>query len=1661
MTHFFNFQPFRGGRLLLTLLLGLNWLTAARAQAPSIAVSYSGDPISNASGFTCYVPPIFPVGEFLFTITDNSPRAALQVRAGYITQAGTYPGVAVGGWVGSTNVYRITTAQLRTAGMDFESFGTVYVDVTDPDLNYVDVLEPVAVGVDIFIDVFPPTRVNNDIQLSAQIAGTADPNSLFWSTDGTGTFDDATAAAPTYTPSGLDYGRTLSFALGASPVFSTDFARCGGQDAENFYVAPSTTPTISGFSPASGYVGGTVTLTGTNLDQVTAVDFWSGVPVAGFTANAAGTTLTVPITRAMQSVMQPGVFTVTTAGGDVAASSTDFTVLDRPITITHSYVGQPTSLNDCYPTTYFPTGTHTFTVIDPDLPTADLEITAGFTQLTPGGSTQPVPGTVVGNTFRVTTTALIGAGLYDGQVGELHVMAHDPWVLTSVESFVVTDLARPIALTIDAGSDQLVSVGADAFLNAQIDPYGNPQELEITWYRQFPGDGSFSNPNDPATGYTPDADDLAAGFVDLVCQVSNVAFGSPRLYCSASDVVRINFDVPPTITSFTPTSGPVGTVVTINGQFLGGATDVSFGAATGTGLTVVSGTQIRVTVPVGATSGPFTVFTGAGSAQPAGAFTVTATGNAAPTALGLSPQSVTENTASGTAIGNFSTTDPNAGNTHTYSLVSGTGSTHNAQFSISGGQLRTAAVFDFETQPSRSVRVRTTDQGGLFFERAFTLTVTNANEAPTFAAQTRSIAENSANGTAVGIALAATDPDGGSTLTYSILSGNTGGAFTFGTGGQLRVANVAALDFETMPAFTLTVRVSDGTLTAQNTVTVNLINVVEPPTGLTFFPVAGAPGSVVRVTGTGFTAASSARFNGAAATGTRFVSAAELIATVPGNATSGALTAVTGGTTLTGAGFTVLGGAAPRLTYFTPLKAPVGTTITVAGAGFTGVTGVRFGAVSAPGYVVNSATSLTVPVPTGAVSGSRIYILTGQGMTQSARAFTLILPPTLTLAAPAYGAPGALTVLTGTNLTNASTVTFNGTPAASFTVESATRIVATIPAGATSGPVEVETVAGTANTAFSIVSGPAPTLTTLTPGSGLVGATVVLGGTNLNGATSVRFNATEAVGYVVNSASQITASVPTGATTGKVWVLTPRGLTCSATPFTVVTTAPTAPVISSFAPNYGSPGALVVLTGLRLGGATAVTFGGGVAAASFTATATQLIATVPIGAVTGTISVTTPGGSAITGSAFTISTPAAPAISGFSPGSGPVGTSVTVSGSGFTGVTSVRLNGLAVVPTVPNAGQLSFPVPTGATSGRISILASGGLMRSATDFIVVPAPAITAFSPASGAVGSAVTLTGTNLTGATAVRFNGVSAPVFTVVSATQLTVTVPAGATTGVLSVTTPGGTATSATTFTVVPTPAPTISSISPASGIIGTTVTVSGTHLTGATVVQLNGKPAESYVVTSATSLNVVVSEGTTTGLVSVTTLGGTALSPAPFTVLPTPDIDALAPVRGPVGTVVTLRGTGLSGATGVRFGATAAGTFSAAPDGLTATATVPAGTVAVAQVSLTNAQATATSAQVFTLTLMRPNGVGWVPAVQVVPYPNPAGSAQRLTVQVLNRPQVLGSAAVYLFDALGRRVRSAPLDVATGEAHFELTGLAPGVYIARCGTASARVLVGAGQ
>jgi large repetitive protein len=327
------------------------------------------------------------------------------------------------------------------------------------------------------------------------------------------------------------------------------------------------------------------------------------------------------------------------------------------------------------------------------------------------------------------------------------------------------------------------------------------------------------------------------------------------------------------------------------------------------------------------------------------------------------------------------------------------------------------------------------------------------------------------------------------------------------------------------------------------------------------------------------------------------------------------------------------------------------------------------------------------------------------------------------------------------------------------------------------------------------------------------------------------------------------------------------------------------PTISSFNPTSGPIGTSVHISGSGFGGsspATAVTFNG--TTAMFTVDSnTAITATVPAGATDGPIAVTDTEGTATSSASFDVTPSPVPTIASFTPTTGPVGTSVGITGTGFIGASAVKFNGTTAAFTIGSTTQITATVPGGATTGPIEVTTPGGTAASATNFTVTAGGfAITSFNPTSGVIGTSVVITGVGFTGANHVRFNGTSA-MFTVNSPTQITAIVPAGATTGPISVTKPGDTATSATNFTVTPSPVPTLTSFNPTSGVVGTSVVITGTGFTGATAVTFNGTPA-TFTVNSDTQITATVPAGATTGPIAVTTPGGTATSATSFTVTP---------------------------------------------------------------------------------------------------------------------------------------------------------------------------------
>ncbi|MFT4252288.1 MAG: IPT/TIG domain-containing protein, partial [Caulobacter sp.] len=365
-------------------------------------------------------------------------------------------------------------------------------------------------------------------------------------------------------------------------------------------------------------------------------------------------------------------------------------------------------------------------------------------------------------------------------------------------------------------------------------------------------------------------------------------------------------------------------------------------------------------------------------------------------------------------------------------------------------------------------------------------------------------------------------------------------------------------------------------------------------------------------------------------------------ATVTVTATDSSNTAYTGS-----AQATLTISALPTVTSISPTSGPTagGTTVVITGSGFStaNATGaVLFGAATAT-YTINSNTQITATSPAQTAGTYNVTVTNPNGTSAASTSdqFTYVAPPTVTAVSPSAGPTGGTTtvIITGTNLLNATAVTFGGTAATGYTVNGATQITATAPAGsAGTVDVRVTTVGGTSATSsadyYTYVA--APTINAVSPTAGPTGGgtTVVISGSGFSAAPTtgaVKFGASSAT-YTINSNTQITATSPANsAGTYDVTVTTPGGTsaTSSNDQFTYVS----APTVTAVSPNAGSTNGnqTVVITGTNLSGATNVVFGATSATGYTINSATQITATSPAGS-SGTLNVrvTTVGGTSPT-----------------------------------------------------------------------------------------------------------------------------------------------------------------------------------------------------------------------------------------------------------------------------------------------------------------------------------------------------------------------------------------------------------------------------------------------
>ena len=277
-----------------------------------------------------------------------------------------------------------------------------------------------------------------------------------------------------------------------------------------------------------------------------------------------------------------------------------------------------------------------------------------------------------------------------------------------------------------------------------------------------------------------------------------------------------------------------------------------------------------------------------------------------------------------------------------------------------------------------------------------------------------------------------------------------------------------------------------------------------------------------------------------------------------------------------------------------PVAGPTGggNTVTINGTNFLSGTTVKFGTTASAMVTFVSATQLKAVAPAHAAGTVDVTVTTlgGTSAIVAGDHYTYDLPPTVSSVSPVAGPTGGGNTVTinGTNFLSGMTVKFGTTASAMVTFVSATQLKAVAPAHA-AGTVDVTvtTLGGTS----AIVAGDhyaygPPTASSFTPTSGITGSTVTINGTSFVPGATVKFGTTASTTVTFVSGTQIKATVPNGAVTGKISVTTPAGTGTSASNFTVTLS------ITSFSPTSGPAGTVVTITGTGFNSSSSVKFNG-------------------------------------------------------------------------------------------------------------------------------------------------------------------------------------------------------------------------------------------------------------------------------------------------------------------------------------------------------------------------------------------------------------------------------------------------------------------------------------
>lgn len=1393
-------------------------------------------------------------------------------------------------------------------------------------------------------------------------------------------------------------------------------------DADVFvFDVPGVFPGLT--TPGAGPTGGgTLASYGGNLANLTSVLF-DGSPIAytsttNVPPNGGPSTTTVKMTtppHAAGSVVvtftnaqgsSPGISTAFfTYGAPVISSlSAGFGPLSggNPVTITGTGLGNATavSFGGTLATSFTINSGTSITAIAPPhvVGTVDIRVTnaAGTSAVVPADkyiytgvpvitNVSPNSGTTGGGTVvTLTGTGFLSAtsATFGGTPGTGIQIINDTQM--KVTSPAKTAGTFHIIVTNAAGASTPVAADQFTFLppavtkvSSNAGPTGGGTVVTITGtdFFRITGPTGVLFGATPATSYTVNSSTsiIATSPFSAISTAVDVRVQNSGAISAITVADEFTYGFP-VLSAISPGAGSTGgsTVVTLTGKNFSLATDVTFDGIPALSFTVNSDTKITATTPAHAAGTIEVVVTNLNGSSTSSAGSKYTYG--VPVVTLLTPNLGINTGGTSVAI---------SGSGFYYATAVSFGSTPAASFTINSDSSITATA---PLHTAGIVDVRVTNAAGtsaIVLADQYTyliipkITAVTPNTGPAVGGTTVTI---------TGLGLASTT---------AVFFGGTPGVINTHTGDTQITATSPA---HVVGAIDITVSNAVGT---SPTSAADIFTYYGSPTITSVTPNAGPTfgGTSVTIKGTNLLSVTIVNFGGFAATSFTANSDTTITAIAPGQGAGLVDIQVinpNGASSLT---------PADQFTYFSPPTVTNvvprggsqfgGTSVAITGTNFTYATAVKFGTTNATSFTINSNSSITAISPPNSPATVDVTVVNAAGTSPT---FTADLytfgTPAVTNVTPNFDVytGGAPITISGARFSNATAVSFGGTPAAAFNVVNDSTISATAPAHA----VGVYDVTVANNTGTSPVSnadkftfkGPSE-ITSVTPNKGGTagGTSVTIIGANFDVVTSVSFNATPVTSFTINSATKITAIMPPGSVgTGHVRLQNSYGYVSTDTvadEYTYVDVA----TVTNVSPNIGFPagGTSVTVTGTSFTYATAVTFGGKPGTNLVVINDNQLTITSPsnpFGIVD--IKVVNPAGTSAAVPADQFSYALQPVITSVSPIAGTIngGTLVTVNGNSFSGATGVNFGSTPGTGlTVVNDNQITITSPVHVAGAvDIFVINPGGssLPSAGSQYIYDDVPTVTSVSPSAGSTGggNTVTVTGTGLASAAGVDFGGGAGTNIVRISDTQLTVKAPAhSAGTVHVTVTNTTGTssATNADRYTYG---APVVTLVSPTAGTTsgGTAVTITGTGFANATSVKF-GTTAASFTVNSDLSITVTSpAEGAlpnTVDIIVANAAGSSAVTPADKFTYGVPVVSSVSPDAGTIagGTSVTIKGSRFTNATGVFFGGTP-GTI-VTNTGNIITALSPASAAGTIDITVVNAVGTSATSAADTFTFGPPS------------------------------------------------------------------------------------------